>query len=84
MTDPVSGPRRDPWHERALPRGRDAMRAPEIDRTTPPTAARGGAAFYLTAGVLIALVLSAGLLYFNTGETAPIEQARQPVRDQHH
>ena len=62
-------------NERSFPRGRDAMRAPEVERI-PPTS--GGRAFYLVAGVMIAIVLSAGLLFYNPGDR--IDQARQHDR----
>lgn len=61
-----------------FPRGRDAMRAPEIIRT-PSTG--GGGAFYLMAGVLIAIVLAAGFLFYNPG-THELDQARQSIKVQ--
>lgn len=62
---------------RPFPRGRDAMRAPEVDRT-PST---GAGAFYLMTGVLIAIVLAAGLLFVNPATPDGCgDQARQPER----
>lgn len=58
----------------------DPLRAPQVD----PGAGRysGGGVFYLVAGVLIAIVLAGGLLFYNP--TAPPgernDQARQPDR----
>ena len=63
---------------RPFPRGRDAMRAPEVDRT-PST---GAGAFYLMAGVLIAIVLAAGLLFYNPGTPYQLDQARQSIKVQ--
>lgn len=65
--------------ERPLPRGRDEMRAPEVDRV--PTAGNGAGAFYLVTGVMIALVLTVGLLFYNPGMPGDRgDQARQPER----
>jgi hypothetical protein len=75
---------RDPRHEerppdaRPFPRGRDAMRAPVVDRV-PSTSA---GAFYLMAGVLIAIVLVAGLLFYNPGTLDQLDQARQSIKVQ--
>ncbi len=77
MTD--HDPRHDPraLDGRPFPRGRDAMRAPEVDRT--PSA--GAGAVYLVAGVLIAIVLAAGLLFYDSG-TIDLDQARQSIKVQ--
>ena len=58
----------------------DPLRAPQVD----PAAGRdsGGGLFYLVGGVLIAIVLAGGLLFYNPTK-APGErndQARQPDR----
>lgn len=58
----------------------DPLRAPQVD----PVAGRdtGGGAFYLIGALLIAIVLAAGVLFYNPG-AAPGErndQARQPDR----
>ena len=72
MNDP--NPRR--IDERALPRGRDAMRAPEVD----PVPSSGAGAFYLMAGVLIVIVLAVGLLFYSPSPSGDrIDQARQPA-----
>ncbi len=65
--------------ERPLPRGRDAMRAPEVDRV--PTAGNGAGTFYLVTGVLIALVLTLGVLFLSPGMSGThSDQARQTDR----
>ncbi len=62
--------------ERPLPRGRDAMRAPEVD----PVRSSGAGAFYLMTGVLIAIVLAIGLLFYNPSPSGDrVDQARQPT-----
>lgn len=68
---------RPPGVKRDLPR--DPLRAPEVD---PVTRGSGIGGFYLVGGVTLALVLVAGLMFFNPG-SAPGErndQARQPDR----
>lgn len=58
----------------------DPLRAPQVDPAA--TRANGGGAFYLAAGLLIAIVLAGGLLFYNP-TVAPGErndQARQPDR----
>ena len=64
--------------ERPLPRGRDAMRAPEVDRV--PTAANGAGTFYLVTGVVIALVLAVGLLFYNSGRPGDLEPVREAIK----
>ncbi|MGQ0582513.1 MAG: hypothetical protein ACT4O6_11300 [Reyranella sp.] len=57
---------------------REPLRAPEVE---PVTRNSGVGGFYLVGGVLVALVLVAGLLFFNPA-TAPGErtdQANQPA-----
>jgi hypothetical protein len=54
------------------------MRAPVVDRA-PST---GAGAFYLMAGALIAIVLAAGLLFYNPGTLDQLEQARQSIKVQ--
>ena len=71
MTD--HNPRRP--DERPLPRGRDAMRAPQVD----PVPSSGAGAFYLISGVLIAIVLAVGLLFYNPSMSGDRDQARQPT-----
>ncbi len=66
--------------ERPLPRGRDAMRAPEVDRV--PSSGNGAGAFYLVMGVLIALVLAVGLLFYNPGTLGDLEQVREAIKVQ--
>ncbi len=62
-----------------LPRERDEMRAPEVDRV--PSTGNGAGAFYLVTGVMIALVLTLGVLFFDPGKSAERnDQARQPER----
>lgn len=83
MTDPDLRRPSAPHPERPLPRGRDAMRAPEVDRE--PTADSGAGTFYLVAGVMIAFVLAMGLLFYNPGTPGDRpgdrnDQARQPER----
>lgn len=58
---------------------RDPLRAPEVD---PVRSSSGVGGFYLVGGVLVALVLVAGLLFFNPGigPGERTDQARQPDR----
>ena len=55
---------------------RDPLRAPEVD----PVRSSGVGGFYLVGGVLVALVLVAGLLFFNpsSGPGERSNQAAQP------
>lgn len=58
---------------------REPFRAPEVD---PVTRSSGIGGFYLVGGVLVALLLVAGLLFFSpaTGPGERNDQARQPDR----
>jgi hypothetical protein len=58
---------------------REPLRAPEVD---PVVRNSGAGAFYLVGGVTVALVLVAGLLFFNpgSGSRERTDQARMPER----
>lgn len=78
IREPGRDPDRDPGIDPV--RDPDPLRAPPVDPVT--SRASGSGAFYLVGGVLIAIVLAVGLMFYTSG-VAPSErneQACQPDR----